>query len=100
MFGGSLHQDIPKIHPYYHEVINLGLNLVEKSFKVNSTHHQGVKVLASNLVPTLIEPNSDIVESYRDAEDRKVRAVQSHPEFMDEKYSLSMTILNWLFEEV
>ena len=48
MFGGSLHQDIPKIHPYYHEVINLGLNLVEKSFKVNSTQHQGVKVLASN----------------------------------------------------
>jgi len=98
MHGGSLWQDLPMHHTYYHEVINLGFSIFQEIFKVNSTHHQGVKVLAPSLIPLLIEPKSGIIEGYKSADDR-TRAVQSHPEFRDQIYKNSYSIMEWLFEE-
>lgn len=99
MFGGTLHQDLPQSHPYYHHVQNLDLPFIPEMIKVNSTHHQGVKDLAPSLVSIFIEPRTGIVEGYRDTMDIKVRAVQSHPEFQDGQYPYSPHILDWLFEE-
>lgn len=99
LFGGTLHQDIPMYHPYIHTVQNLDIPFLPETLTVNSTHHQGVKELASSLVPIFIEPRTGIIEGFRDAMDIKVRAVQSHPEYRDEKYSYSEHVLDWLFEE-
>lgn len=54
-FGGSLNQNINKIH--YHNEVYLIINksrffpyLNHKKIKINSYHHQGIKLLGKNLL--------------------------------------------------
>jgi len=80
--GGSLHQHL-KNHPYSWRdddlVHNIDLGSKAK-LKVNSYHHQGVKKLATGLVPIGFGPQN-LIEAFISTELR-VFAVQWHPERM------------------
>lgn len=99
-FGGTLYQDIPTQRPqalvhrdaavydlHFHEVdvdpgSRLGAVLADqRSRKVNSVHHQGVKDLADNFVVEARCPVDGMVEAIRHTGTAWVAAVQWHPEF-------------------
>jgi putative glutamine amidotransferase len=48
--------------------------------KVNSIHHQGVKVLGNNLIKEAVSKEDGIIEGFRHR-DKNIWAVQWHPEF-------------------
>lgn len=109
-YGGSLYQDLGyKGHNYIHEVrqdreypetLNLPYlgkyGIEDNIFTVNSTHHQAVKVLGNGLQRLLYEPKTGVTEGFFSV-DGKTRALQSHPEFMDENYKYSLQMLKYLF---
>lgn len=94
-FGGKLHQHLPW-HPYSssrtdfaHEV----LTAKNHKFKVNSMHHQAVKVVAKNFKTLATSVGDNYIEAFYDP-NRKIAAVQWHPEEIMDDFSIN------LFEEV
>lgn len=105
MYKGTLYQNLDDYkleHNFYHNVelcdtlskVSL-LNAVPNLRKVNSTHHQAVKKLGEKLLITAFEPNTKIVESFVDI-DNKTRAVQFHPEMIYE-FPYAKDVIKWLF---
>lgn len=96
--GGSLYQDLPAEHPsdvrhhqsppYDHPAHTVSLidgtplwNLLKKeTLRVNSYHHQAVKLLAPNLRPMAYSADG-LVEAVWLPSARFLWAVQWHPEF-------------------
>lgn len=108
MKGGTLYQDLPSINKAHSNIHlahiidpifahDMGLN-GNKYLVVNSTHHQAVKDMGKGLIPILREPRSGIIEGFRSIDDT-IRAVQSHPEYGESKYTSRIRILNWLFRQ-
>lgn len=101
-FGGKLYQDLNTQlgdmikHPDYFttkteesHVINivegtpLHKLLGKDSIGVNSTHHQGYKVLGEKLMPMAFAPDGLCESFYLDSDDHWVRCYQWHPEMQD-----------------
>jgi putative glutamine amidotransferase len=102
--GGTLYQDIASQvpgaikHDYFptagferdhlaHEVALAGgsrlLSVLERpSLMVNSMHHQGIKRLASDLVPAATAPDG-LIEAVESASDHFMVGVQWHPEVFE-----------------
>lgn len=106
LFNGTLYQDlysIGKPHKGKHLVyVEDSSNFLKKfineaKFQTNSLHHQAIDILGLNLRTTLYHENG-IIEGIESITGDKVRAVQSHPEFLQLKvYPNSIKILNYLF---
>lgn len=80
-FGGTLNQHIKK-HQYSvedNELVHI-VRIYKGEFKVNSYHHQGIKLMAPNFVCTALD-DCDRVEAIQDDKNR-IFAVQWHPERM------------------
>lgn len=107
--GGNLFQDLknewvgefnhaPNRYPKYYPTHEI--NIVKDSklhdifqtenLKVNSFHHQGVKILAEPLKATM-KAEDGMIEGVEIPGDRFIAAVQWHPEMMVEKYDYSLT---------
>ena len=98
---GTLHQDLPSIgkgHNMEHNVVtkhSILQSFVPNKFYVNSLHHQAVKDIGFGLMPSLLEPKTDIVEGLEMNMDLalplnlqdKIRSVQCHPEMAGFKYA-------------
>ena len=101
-FGGKLYQDLKTQkgdminHPDYLTMRTEDshtVNIVEgtplhkllgkDSIGVNSTHHQGYKVLGEKLIPMAYAPDGLCESFYLDDPDHWVRCYQWHPELMD-----------------
>ena len=103
VYGGSLHQHLPDLsvdlatatehspsHPAYllaHSVAvveNTHLHAVtgSTSFKVNSVHHQGVKMLGQGLTASAHAPDGLVEAIEVVSADTYVVGVQWHPEFL------------------
>lgn len=92
VFGGTLKQHIWG-HPYSqydeHDVHGVKEPFAKKNkFKVNSFHHQAIGKLALNFEPVLISEYDEIIEAIQDTE-KKIFAVQWHPERLRDDYSLN-----------
>ncbi len=118
-FGGTLYQDIQTEKPdaiihrnwdiyegLTHEITfhkNSTLADFAKT-RVNSIHHQAIKVLGKNLVIEAISSSDGIIEAIRlDSDKSFVYGVQWHPEFQDieDKTLLDQNIiLNLFLDEV
>lgn len=105
MRGGTLYEDLHWYgfpHNYKHNVEVISNTTLEQyipdsaEFTVNSLHHQAVKILGRGLSPVLVDSEFHIVEGF-ESEDGKIRAVQSHPEFLADFYPKSCDVLKWLF---
>jgi putative glutamine amidotransferase len=113
--GGSLHQDIEneikienshcnKFFEYgsLHHEIQIKENsklysiFKQKTIRVNSYHHQGIKVLANNLIATAFSEDN-LIEAIEAKDHRFCIGVQWHPEFMDETDNLFTDFLQSLF---
>jgi putative glutamine amidotransferase len=104
--GGTLYQDVSAQvptalkHDYFptperpsrkflaHDIevkadTRLGKILGDSLVPVNSMHHQAIKKLAPNLVPTAVAPDG-IIEGVEGADERYMIAVQWHPEELTE----------------
>ena len=69
------------------------------SFHVNSLHHQGIKDLGLDLMATLIEPQTELIEGIESINGDNIRAVQSHPEMGGFKHAKNlMKYLFWMDE--
>lgn len=103
MGGGKLYQDLYSLnrgHSMRHNVmVLLGTKLRKfvnlDLIHVNSTHHQAVKTTGANLIPTLVEPGTRVIEGIESIKGDKIRAVQCHPE--NGTFLTSKSILNYLF---
>ncbi|HTD90215.1 MAG TPA: gamma-glutamyl-gamma-aminobutyrate hydrolase family protein, partial [Burkholderiales bacterium] len=101
-FGGTLYQDIAEQHgaklghydpdaydQYFHEisfVAGRGLARLYPDLgaaRVNSIHHQAVKVLGKDLAVEALSVPDEIVEAIRWQGPSYVTGVQWHPEFLD-----------------
>lgn len=90
--GGSIHQDIynklkflhqqGKDHYVYTEKDSWWEQNYGKRFQVNSYHHQTLNRIGKDLVPTVYDEESNIVEAI-EHKYRPVYGVQWHPERMD-----------------
>ena len=90
-FGGTLYQDLENakehssfadydlIHTVTAQKGSVAERLYGDSFTVNSYHHQGIKKLGENLIPTIF--SGDIIEGFEHST-LKVFGVQWHPERM------------------
>lgn len=105
MCGGSLNQHLADIdsqhHPKHHVKIfaintKLAYKLNKEIFKVNSTHHQSVRMLGAGLQTTLVDTLYGIIEGFESHFGDKIRAVQSHPEYLDEEYDMSEVVIKYL----
>lgn len=95
-FGGTLHQNIEN-HPYstksrdelVHSVFD---NITNKIHKVNSLHHQAVKVLGNDLIPILTEvvrkSDTALIESFAH-KTLPIYGEQFHPEELYSEYSIN-----------
>ena len=92
---GTLYQDLQSIglgHTGEHKAkpikSKISTYVSNRPFLVNSMHHQAVKDIGFGLVPTLIEPDSQIIEGLESIQEdsipeymkNKIRTVQCHPE--------------------
>ena len=101
-FGGKLYQDLATQlgdeikHPDFFttkteeshtvkivEGTPLHKLLGKDSIGVNSTHHQGYKVLGEKLIPMAYAPDGLVESFYLDDESQWVRCYQWHPEMQD-----------------
>ncbi len=98
-FGGALFQDLPSqkngalIHsqPQPHATPSHAVALARStrlaaiagasSLKVNSTHHQAVKIPGKGLIPSATAPDG-VIEGIEAADGRFIIGVQWHPEFL------------------
>jgi len=104
-FGGSLYQDIPSQLPkrlqhrqrppatkLSHSVTVAPGSLLRRivhtaTMRVNSSHHQSVKRVASTLVASALAPDG-IVEAVESPTQRFFLGIQWHPEFLFERHRL------------
>ena len=115
-FGGTLYQDLAA---YYsaevpHHSAHLGrealvheVRLAEGTFLrqcygvetlwVNSLHHQGVEILAAELVPAALS-REGLVEGFQHRCARCVIGVQWHPEMMTERYAIHQNLFRYFVE--
>lgn len=111
-FGGTLYQDLPtqfndtilhtdlpnikKEDSHTVQIVKdspLYKLLEEDTIKVNSSHHQGFKILGPKAIPMAYAPDGLIESFYIDDDSHWVRAYQWHPEMQD--YNIHMDkILN------
>jgi len=83
----TLHRSAEEYDKIHHEVLVQKNSLLEdlykkKNLKVNTVHHQGVKVLGENLLREAICPEHKIIEAFKlDSSNHFVYGVQWHPEF-------------------
>jgi len=105
VFGGSLYQDIPSqvgkplkhrqpipAAKLSHTVTVASGTLLRKivrtaTMRVNSSHHQSVKQLASSLIASAVAPDG-IVEAVESPRNRFFLGIQWHPEFLFERHRL------------
>jgi putative glutamine amidotransferase len=112
-FGGTLHQDLASYFnssvPHasaalgrdslVHEVtIKDGTYLKDcygtKTIRVNSLHHQGVDILAPDLIPTAASSDG-LVEGFQHRAVRYVFGVQWHPEMLTERYKIHQNVFRF-----
>lgn len=103
MSKGTLYQDLSQVnkgHCSPHNVKIVDSKLIKlldtSTILVNSLHHQAVKKLGNNLKPTMIETTTNIIEGFCSINGDKIRAVQSHPEFLGDNYPKALYVLKWL----
>lgn len=107
MMGGNLYEDLPSVnlgHDPKHDVTLIDSECMLMYLKkergdeiaVNSLHHQAVKDLGDDLIPTMVDSNFGVIEGYHSL-DGKIRAVQSHPEINASFYTERISICDWLF---
>lgn len=114
-FGGKLYQDLGTQmgdmikHPDYYttrteesHIINivegtpLHKLLGKDCIGVNSTHHQGYKVMGDNLIPMAYAPDG-LCESFcLDSDDHWVRCYQWHPEMQDFNENMDKIITDFI----
>jgi putative glutamine amidotransferase len=101
-FGGTLYQDITEqrsgslnhVHAdaydqHFHEISFVAGSGLARLYpelgtaRVNSIHHQGVKMLGKDLIAEALSVPDDIVEAIRWQGPSYVMGVQWHPEFLD-----------------
>lgn len=115
MNGGTLYEDVPSQlagaldhGDYTRPVVSHSVELDQSSLLreilsddvpiVNSTHHQGIRLLGDNLKPVAHAPDG-LVEAVEPANgEAKLVAVQWHPEQMQEDKK-QMRLFRWLVEE-
>jgi gamma-glutamyl-gamma-aminobutyrate hydrolase PuuD len=110
--GGTLFQDIKPAHNSIHNVtVDRGFTdhcpSVNKIMTVNSTHHQAVNKLGIGLRETLRHIKHNTIEGFQSMKMiynpiskqyvPQIKAVQSHPEYLDNGYSQSISVLKYLF---
>lgn len=87
-FGGTLKQHI--FHPHSNDAGDLVHSVVnvrsDDKFKVNSFHHQAIDNLGNGVSVEMISEGDGIIEAIS-VEDKKIFAVQWHPERMFDDYS-------------
>lgn len=109
MNGGTLYEDLPteKLgHTKLHDVVVEKCSSFSKYtrlqtgdvIRVNSFHHQAVKILGNNLYPVLSDKKTGVIEGFASKDD-KIRAVQSHPEYEEKDYPNRFKICSWLFRK-
>lgn len=113
-FGGSLYQDIP-LHKkkelydgFSHEIIwdkesfmNSIYPQAENQGIVNSIHHQGIKILANDLISQAHYPVDGLIEAFKH-KDKKIYGVQWHPEFSSALLPnalSSVNLWNWFLSQ-
>ena len=102
-FGGSLYQDIDSQRPQplrhrqslpatelSHAVKIAPKSLLHrivkaKTLRVNSSHHQSVKVVAPALTATAVAPDG-VIEAIESSSQRFLLGIQWHPEFLFDRY--------------
>lgn len=91
-FGGSLKQDIKNHSHIEHFALTEGKSLLKvylgDKFTINSIHHQCIDKLGQNL--SVIARSEDGIIEAIDNKDKKVFAVQWHPEKILEKNGLDI----------
>ena len=99
-FGGSLFQDLsefyaekpqfqtvfPKRKVFIKAASKLEKILKRRQLMVNSLHHQAVKTLGKNLLPSAIEAN-EVIQAIEHTSDFFVLGVQWHPEYLPQHNS-------------
>jgi putative glutamine amidotransferase len=88
---GSLHHSTSDELPRNHLAHNVRVEpnsqlskiLADPEVQVNSSHHQGIRQLASDLIPTAYAPDG-IIEAFELPGARYALAVQWHPEWLQE----------------
>jgi putative glutamine amidotransferase len=56
-----------------------------KTLRVNSSHHQSVKVVAPALTATAVAPDG-VIEAIESSSQRFLLGIQWHPEFLFDRY--------------
>lgn len=105
--GGTLYQDLPSIrmgHAGHHlngiyQDTNFGRFIGQRDIRVNSLHHQAVRDLGHNLRPIMTDIQHEIVEGIESKKGDKIRAVQSHPEYVSLKYEKRIEVMKWLLRK-
>lgn len=109
MLNGSLEQDIKPSHSQFHDVkladnTNLLWYAGKDLITVNSYHHQACDRVSDSVVPTIFHSEYNTIEGFESLEtipinDKlvpKYKAVQCHPEYLEEKINLDF-LLAYLF---
>lgn len=109
LLGGQLNQDITPMHNRHHTVrvcedTNFAQYIGDGIFTVNSTHHQA-SILSDSVKATLYHFNYGTVEGFESLETisingkqvPKYKAIQSHPEYLDNDYQHREIVLKYLF---
>ncbi len=116
-FGGTLYQDLAAYYsaevPHFsahlgrealvHEVLLKEGTLLrqcygEESLWVNSLHHQGVELLAPDLLAAAIS-REGLVEGFQHRTARCVLGVQWHPEMMMERFAIHQNLFRCFVEK-
>ncbi len=116
-FGGTLYQDLAAYYsaevPHHsahlgrealvHEVLlNEGTFLRQcygvEALWVNSLHHQGVEILAAELVAAALSRDG-LVEGFQHSSNSSVFGVQWHPEMMTERYAVHHNLFRFFIEK-
>ncbi len=116
-FGGTLYQDLVTYYsaevPHHsvhlgrealvHEVLLLEGTFLRQcygveSLWVNSLHHQGVAILAPELMPAALS-REGLVEGFQHRTAPYVFGVQWHPEMMTERYAIHRNLFRYFIEK-
>jgi putative glutamine amidotransferase len=65
---------------------------------VNSLHHQGVEILAPELIPSALSRDG-LVEGFQHCPAGYIFGVQWHPEMMTERYSIHQNLFRFFVDK-